>query len=65
LGKCELCIKNEEGLGLRQANHKEKGKIWVCGDCWSGLYQKNKMIAGTTGGSNFSCSGKCGSCPHS
>lgn len=62
---CELCDKSSDDLSLREATHKEFGKKWVCGDCWTNLYDKNKMISGTTGGGGgFSCAGGCTGCRH-
>ncbi|MCW4050421.1 MAG: hypothetical protein NWE89_11875 [Candidatus Bathyarchaeota archaeon] len=63
MGTCELCNKSGDGLSLRQADHKEYGRKWVCGDCWTILYDKNSMIPGTTGGGGaFSCPGGCRGC---
>jgi hypothetical protein len=61
---CELCAKNGDDLSLREATHKDLGKKWVCGDCWTNLYDKNQMVAGTSGGQNFSCAGGCKGCRH-
>ena len=38
--KCEMC--GNEGSRM-EANHKELGRIMVCQDCWSKLYDKNSM----------------------
>ena len=61
---CELCNHTGDGISLREAVHKDLGKKWVCGDCWTNLYDKNSMVSGTTGGggSNFSCAGGCAGC---
>ncbi|MFP4116692.1 MAG: hypothetical protein ACLFTY_01590 [Candidatus Aenigmatarchaeota archaeon] len=54
---CELC--GSEG-SLLEANHTDKGKVMVCRDCWTKLYEKNEMVAGS---SCSSCStSSCGSC---
>lgn len=54
MGECKICGKNGEELSLLQADHKELGRIMVCQECWSKLYDKNRMVCGTAGG---------GSCP--
>ena len=60
---CELCNQTGDDLSLREATHKNLGKKWVCGDCWTKLYDKNSMVAGTTdGGGSFSCPGGCAGC---
>jgi len=62
---CELCNHSGEDLSLREATHKEFGKKWVCGDCWTQLYDKNAMVSGTTGGgSPVGCAGGCKGCRH-
>ena len=40
---CELCNQTGDDLSLREAVHKDMGKKWVCGDCWTNLYDKNKI----------------------
>jgi hypothetical protein len=65
MGTCDLCNRTEDGLSLREAKHKELGTKWVCVDCWTDLYQKNRMISGTTGGGSSFCLGQCSTCPHS
>lgn len=47
--KCDLCGRNEEGLSVLDANHKELGHIWVCRECWVRLYEENRMVSGSTG----------------
>ncbi|MFC1803481.1 hypothetical protein ACFL0D_05885 [Thermoproteota archaeon] len=59
---CELCNKTEEGLSLREATHREYGKKWVCQECWTGLYTKNKMVSGSTGGGTAICGRGCPGC---
>jgi ribosome-binding protein aMBF1 (putative translation factor) len=55
MGKCELCGKNGDDLSLLSANHKDRGYVMVCRDCWVKLYDGNRMVCGTTGSG--------GSCP--
>ena len=62
MGTCELCKRSEDGLSLREASHRDLGKKWICGDCWTNLYEKNKMISGTTGGGSISCGRGCAGC---
>jgi hypothetical protein len=62
MNTCELCDKTEEDLSLREATHKEHGKKWVCQDCWTVLYDKNEMVAGSSGGGVPSCSMGCPGC---
>jgi len=57
MGECRLCGKNGEDLSLLSANHKEFGYISVCQECWVKLYDKNRMVSGTTGSG-----GSCPSC---
>ncbi|MBL7117168.1 MAG: hypothetical protein ISS94_00055 [Candidatus Syntrophoarchaeum sp.] len=54
MGKCELCGK--EGSRL-EADHKELGRIMVCQECWSNLYDGNRMTCsiGASGGSCPCC----------
>ena len=60
---CELCNQTGDDLSLREAVHKDLGKKWVCGDCWTNLYEKNIIVSGTTGGGGgFSCPGGCAGC---
>jgi hypothetical protein len=62
---CELCSKSGDELSLREASHKEMGKKWVCGECWTNLYMKNDMVTGTTGGGGpVGCAGGCRGCRH-
>ena len=64
LKKCDICEKGGENISLLSANHKESGWIKVCRDCWSNLYSKNQMIAGSSSsgiGSNSPCS-SCKGC---
>jgi hypothetical protein len=65
MGTCELCNRTEVGLSLREAKHKELGRKWVCSDCWTDLYQRNRMLSGSTSSGSSLCLGKCSSCPHS
>lgn len=61
---CECCDKHGEDLSLLSANHKEKGWVKVCKECWTTLYSENAMVAGTgTSGSVISSSSPCSSCP--
>ena len=53
--KCELCGKKGRDLSLLVANHKQLGQIEICQGCWSELFEKNRMVCGT--------SGSGGSCP--
>ena len=63
MNTCELCNKSGEDLSLREAAHKEHGKKWVCQDCWTKLYDKNKMIAGSSGsGGAPGCAMGCPGC---
>jgi len=55
MGKCEMCGKEGSRLG---ANHKELGRIMVCRECWSKLYDKNSMTC-SVGSSGGSCSCCC------
>jgi hypothetical protein len=61
---CELCNKTGDDLSLREANLKEQGKKWVCQDCWTQLYNKNNIVAGSSGGSAPSCGMGCKGCRH-
>ncbi|MFP4116307.1 MAG: hypothetical protein ACLFTQ_03870 [Candidatus Aenigmatarchaeota archaeon] len=54
---CEIC--GADG-SLLEANHREKGTIMVCRDCWSRLYERNEMVAGSSCSSCTSVS--CSSC---
>ena len=58
--KCDLC--GNEGTVL-EANHKEKGKVMICSDCWEDLYDNNQLVSGLTGegGAGGSCAG-CSGC---
>ena len=49
LSKCDLCERSDEDMSLLSANHKEKGWIKVCQNCWSELYSKNRMVSGSSG----------------
>jgi hypothetical protein len=57
MAECRLCGKNGEDLTLLSANHKDLGQIMVCEECWKKLWNKNRMVCGTTGSS-----GTCPSC---
>lgn len=61
LRKCDLCDRSGENVSLLSANHKEKGWIKVCRNCWSELYSENRMVAGSSGSSKDSSSA-CSSC---
>ena len=51
MSECKLCGKNEEGLSLLGADHKELGHMMVCQECWVDLYAKNRMYSrGNSGG---------------
>jgi len=54
MGKCELC--GNEGSRM-EADHKELGRIMVCQECWSKLYDENRMSCsiGASGGSCAFC----------
>jgi ribosome-binding protein aMBF1 (putative translation factor) len=52
MGVCELCGKGGSRL---EANHKELGRIMVCRECWSRLYDENRMTC-SVGASGGSCS---------
>lgn len=56
MGECEICGK--EG-SLREINHKEKGRIMVCADCWKETYEKGNKLTERT-----SSSGSGLGCPH-
>jgi len=58
--KCELCGKSGEDLSRLSANHKELGRIMICQECWTKLYDENRMVCGTTGGSSSSSCPTCG-----
>jgi hypothetical protein len=58
---CDLCYKQHESL--REANHKEFGKKWICQECWTRVYEKNQMVSGSSSGSGGTF-GSCGiGCP--
>jgi hypothetical protein len=57
MAECRLCKKNGEDLTLLSANHKDHGQIMVCEECWKKLWNKNRMVCGTTGSG-----GTCPSC---
>ncbi|MHA1649816.1 MAG: hypothetical protein ACTSYB_06465 [Candidatus Helarchaeota archaeon] len=60
--ECQLCKKNGD-ISLLLAQHKDLGHIYVCRDCWTKLYEKNRMItSGTASCGSCSSSGPCGSC---
>ena len=62
--RCDCCDKHGEDLSLLSANHKEKGWVKVCKECWTTLYSENAMVAGTgTSGSVINSSSPCSSCP--
>jgi len=54
MGKCDICGKNGPELSLLGANHKEMGSIYICSDCWTILYAKNRFVGGS-GSSGSSC----------
>jgi len=54
LDKCDLCKKQDEDLTLLSANHKKLGRIWICQDCWTKLYQDRNLVCDLTG-SGSSC----------
>lgn len=54
---CELCGKESS---LLQANHREKGIIKVCRDCWIKLYDKNEMVGGSS--SSEESTSTCATC---
>ena len=62
LVKCELCGKNGEDMSRFSANHKELGLLMVCRECWVRLYDDNRMVTSSTGGSNKS---PCATCSNS
>ncbi len=63
MNTCELCNKTGEDLSLREATHKELGKKWVCQDCWTKLYDKNEIVAGSSsGGAVAGCGMGCPGC---
>jgi hypothetical protein len=53
--ECELCGKRSEDLRRYSAQHKTRGWIKVCRECWVTLYDANNMIAGSGGSSGASC----------
>ena len=60
MDSCELCNKSGHDLSLREAYHKEMGKKWVCKECWTELFTKNKIVTGSSGGvsgCNLGCPG--------
>ena len=61
---CELCNITGDDLSLREASHKEMGKKWVCGECWTNLYDRNDIVSGTSGGGVIGCAGGCKGCRH-
>ncbi|MHA1276014.1 MAG: hypothetical protein ACTSQI_06425 [Candidatus Helarchaeota archaeon] len=59
---CKLCDKSGN-ITLLLAHHKELGQIYVCRDCWTKLFEKNRMVtSGTASCGPCSSSGPCGSC---
>ncbi|MFB6215604.1 MAG: hypothetical protein ABEJ72_01325 [Candidatus Aenigmatarchaeota archaeon] len=56
---CEIC--GSEG-SLLQANHVDKGRIMVCRDCWTDLYDKNETVGNTGSSSGTSSAPACTSC---
>jgi hypothetical protein len=54
MGRCALCSKTGEDLTLFGVNHKDRGYIMVCQDCWIKLYKENRIVAGS-GSSGQSC----------
>ncbi|MHC1589750.1 MAG: hypothetical protein ACXQTQ_02160 [Candidatus Hecatellaceae archaeon] len=61
MGECRLCGKKGKNLSLFMANHKDLGSIMVCQDCWVKLYEENRMVCGTSGGSAGGTCPACGS----
>lgn len=60
--ECELCQTEGEDLALFEANHKEKGTVYVCRDCWKELRSKNQtFISGSSDGGEGISSG-CSTC---
>ncbi|MFX1296719.1 MAG: hypothetical protein ACFFD2_17920 [Promethearchaeota archaeon] len=60
--ECKLCKKGGN-ISLLLAHHKELGNVYVCCDCWTKLYKKNRMItSGTASCGPCNTSGPCGSC---
>ncbi|MHA1917855.1 MAG: hypothetical protein ACTSUV_06050 [Candidatus Ranarchaeia archaeon] len=57
MGKCGNCGQEKESLIL--ADHKDKGQIWICQDCWKSAYSENEVVSGTTCSSPSGCSGCC------
>jgi hypothetical protein len=55
--ECRLCGKNGEDLALLSADHKDLGRVMVCAECWKRLWDKNRMVCGTSGSG-----GTCSSC---
>jgi len=55
--ECKLCGKKGNDLSLYSANHKDLGQIMVCRECWVNLYDKNRMVSGST-----SSGGSCPTC---
>lgn len=56
MGECALCSRSGDDISLLTANHKELGRVKVCQDCWTKLYQENGIVSGST------CSGNCSCC---
>lgn len=46
MSRCALC--GRESPSLLWANHKEKGGIWVCADCWRKLFEENMLVYGSS-----------------
>lgn len=49
MGECELCGRNGGDLSLLSADHKDLGRIMVCQECWTKLYDKNLTVCGRSG----------------
>ena len=62
MAKCDLCEKKGNDLSLLLAHHKELGNIYVCQECWTNLYDKNRMVNSGSGCAPCSSGGPCGSC---
>jgi hypothetical protein len=63
ISRCDCCDKQGEDLSLLLANHKERGWVKVCKECWAILYSENAMVAGTGTSGSVINSSPCSSCP--
>jgi hypothetical protein len=57
--ECQLCEKKGD-ITLLLAHHKERGQIYVCRDCWTKLFDKNRIV--TSGSASCGPGGPCSSC---